>query len=294
VKRWSVIVGIMAAVRTVGRAEPLGDVSARLGEGPRWDAARGRLLWVDIEGGAVHVREGDGTERRVACGAMVGAVAPWAGEVVLAALTDALAAIDLASGDVRPLMAVPHAEPGLRCNDGLCDPAGRFWIGTMALDERPGVGALYRFGTDATLVRVLDGVSLSNGLGWWGERMYFIDTPTGRVDVLDYDAASGDVSGRRPFAVIDEADGVPDGLAVDDEGGVWVALHGGGEVRRFSPDGVAEARVEVPEPGSTACAFGGADGRTLFVTGRSGLYVVADAGVSGPPATPYWGALPAS
>jgi len=284
----------MAPVRTVGRAEPLGDVSARLGEGPRWDAARQRLLWVDIEGEAVHVREAGGGERRVACGSMVGAVAPWAGDVVLAALTGALAAVDLASGDVRPLVAVPHEQDGLRCNDGMCDPAGRFWIGTMALDERPGAGALYRFGTDGDLVRVLDDVSLSNGLGWRDDRMYFIDTPTGRVDVFDYDAATGDISGRRPFAVIDEADGVPDGMAVDDEGGVWVALHGGGELRRFAPDGTPEARVEVPEDGATACAFGGEDGRTLYVTARGGLYVVGDAGVSGPPATPYAGSLPAA
>jgi len=286
----------MAPVRTVGRAEPIGDVSARLGEGPRWDAARQRLLWVDIEGEAVHVREAGGGERRVACGSMVGAVAPWAGDVVLAALTGALAAVDLASGDVRPLESVPHPRPRMRCNDGACDPAGRFWFGTMALNERPQAGALYRYDPDGRLHTVLFGVSLSNGLGWdlARRRMYFIDTPTLQVDVFDYDVQTGGIQRRRPFVRIPDGDGVPDGLAVDDEGGVWVALHGGSELRRFSPDGVADARVEVPEDGATACAFGGEDGRTLFVTARGGLYVVADAGVSGPPATPYAGSLPAT
>jgi sugar lactone lactonase YvrE len=260
----------------------VGSEKAVLGEGPRWDGQAGRLLWVDIEGGLLHA--GD---RTIDGGAMVGAVAPWAGDTVLVALADALAAVDVADGSVRRLAEIPHGEPGLRCNDGACDPAGRFWIGTMALDERPGAGALYRYDVDGTLHTVLDGVAMSNGLGWdaGGRLMYYIDSPTQRIDVFDFDVASGSIEDRRPFAVIPEADGIPDGLALDDEGGIWVALHGGGEVRRFDPDGGVSGRVEVPVPKVTACCFAG---RRLYVTARDGLYAL-DVPYSGPPARPFGG-----
>jgi sugar lactone lactonase YvrE len=276
-----------SSVRSFGIADRVGSVEAVLGEGPRWDAEAGRLLWVDIEGGLLHA--GD---RTIEGGAMVCAVAPWSGDNVLVALADALAAVDVGDRSVRRLADVPHGRPGMRCNDGACDPAGRFWIGTMALDESPGAGALYRYDPDGALHTVLDVVSLSNGLAWDddGRLMYYVDSPTRRIDVFDFDVASGALAGRRPFAVIPEADGIPDGLAIDDEGGIWVALHGGGEVRRFDPDGRVSGRVEVPVPAVTACCFAG---HRLFVTARDGLYAL-DVPYSGPPARPFGGPLPAA
>jgi sugar lactone lactonase YvrE len=273
-------------VATFGIAEPVGPLTARLGEGPRWDAEAGRLLWVDIEGGLLHA--GD---RTIDCGAMVGAVAPWAGDVVLAALADGLAKVDVAGGSVRRLAEIPHGRPGMRSNDGACDAAGRFWIGTMALDESPGAGALYRYDPDGSLHTVLDGVTISNGLGWdAADRvMYYVDSPTQRIDVFDFDLASGEVENRRPFAVIPEADGLPDGLAVDDEGGIWVAVYGGSQVRRFDPNGGVSGSVEVPVPKVTACCFAG---NRLFVTARDGLYAL-DVPYSGPPARPFGGVPPA-
>jgi sugar lactone lactonase YvrE len=249
-------------VRSFGIAEPVGTIAARLGEGPRWDSKAGRLLWVDIEGERLHA--GD---RTIECGAMVGAVAPWAGDTVLVALADALAAVDVRSGSVRRLAEVPHGRPGMRCNDGACDAAGRFWIGTMALDEAPGVGALHRYDPDGALHTVLTGVTLS---------------------VLDFDVASGTVANRRPFAVIPESDGIPDGLALDDEGGIWVALYGGAQVRRFDPDGRVSGRVEVPVPRVTACCFAGS---RMFVTAREGLFAL-DLPYLGPPARPFGGPPP--
>jgi sugar lactone lactonase YvrE len=274
-----------SSVRSFGIAERASSVKAVLGEGPRWDAEAQQLLWVDIEGGLLHA--GD---RTIEGGSMVGAVAPWAGGTVLVALADALAAVNVADGSVQRLAEIPHREPGMRCNDGACDPAGRFWIGTMALDERPGVAALYCYDLDGTLHTMLEDISLSNGLGWdaGGRLMYYVDSPTQRIDVFDFDVASGAVANRRPFAVIPEADGVPDGLAVDDEGGIWVALHGGGEVRRFDPDGGLSGRVEVPVPTATACCFAG---QRLYVTARDGLYAL-DVPYSGPPARPFGGAPP--
>jgi sugar lactone lactonase YvrE len=212
----------------------------RLGEGPRW--AEGRLLWVDIEGCAVHVFSEE-VDRVVRVDAMVGAVVPWHGDLVLVALADAIASLDLASGEVSRLLPLPGARPGLRANDCNVDPAGRLWIGTMALDEAPGAATLSRWDGDREPVTILRDLTISNGLGWVGERMYFADTPTGRVDVLDYDPGTGEVSGRRPFAEVE----APDGLCTDDEGAVWVASHGAGEVRRFTPDGALDAVLEVPD-----------------------------------------------
>jgi sugar lactone lactonase YvrE len=258
--------------------------NAKLAEGPRWDAATGRLLWVDIEGCELHVLE-RGEDRAIGLDAMVGVAAPTSSGAVLVALADRLALVDLADQSVRTLVRLPHG-PALRSNDGACDAAGRFWIGTMGLDETPGAGALYRY--DGRLKRVLDEVTLSNGIGWTRDdtRMYYIDSPVQRVDIFDFELASGRIDDRRPFVSIDESDGIPDGLTVDDEGGVWVALYGGSCVHRYDESGRLDAVLEVPALNVTSCCFGGDDGRSLFVTTAApdGNVYVTQPGVSGPPA----------
>ena len=258
--------------------------NAKLAEGPRWDAATGRLLWVDIEGCELHVLE-SGEDRAIGLDAMVGVAAPTSSGAVLVALADRLALVDLADESVRTLVRLPHG-PGLRSNDGACDAAGRFWIGTMDLDETPGAGALYRY--DGRLERVLDEVTLSNGIGWTRDdtRMYYIDSPVQRVDIFDFEVASGRIDDRRPFVSIDESEGIPDGLTVDDEGGVWVALYGGSCVHRYDESGRLDAVLEVPALNVTSCCFGGDDGRSLFVTTAApdGNVYVTQPGVSGPPA----------
>ena len=258
--------------------------NAKLAEGPRWDAATGRLLWVDIEGCKLHVLE-SGEDRAIGLDAMVGVAAPTSSGAVLVALTDRLALVDLADESVRTLVRLPHG-PALRSNDGACDAAGRFWIGTMDLDETPGAGALYRY--DGRLERVLDEVTLSNGIGWTRDdtRMYYIDSPMQRVDIFDFEVASGRIDDRRPFVSIDESEGIPDGLTVDDEGGVWVALYGGSCVHRYDQSGRLDAVLEVPALNVTSCCFGGDDGRSLFVTTAApdGNVYVTQPGVSGPPA----------
>ena len=258
--------------------------NAKLAEGPRWDAATRRLLWVDIEGCELHVLE-SGEDRAIGLEATVGAVAPATGGAALVALADRRVLVDLADESVRTLVRLPHG-PAVRSNDGACDAAGRFWIGTMGLDLTPGAGALYRY--DGTLQRVLDGVTLSNGLGWTRDdtRMYYIDSAAQRVDVFDFELASGHLTERRPLVAIDESDGIPDGLTVDDEGGVWVALYRGGCVRRYDERGRLDAVLEVPAENVTSCCFGGDDGRSLFVTTAApdGNVYVTEPGVTGPPA----------
>ena len=254
------------------------DARAALGEGPRWDAQRGELLWVDIERGEVH-RGQDVTrfdER-------VGAAIPTTDGGLLVATASALVL------DGRRVARFPHG-PDIRANDGACDPDGRFWVGSMALDERDGAGALHRY-ADGRLTTVLEGVGLSNGLGWSpdGTLMYYVDSNTGRVDVFDYD---GELANRRPFARIEQ--GTPDGLAVDDDGGVWVAIWGGACVRRFDPDGTLVHEVAVPAEHVTSCCFGGDDRRSLFITTAApdGRVYVTDAGVGGPPAQPFRSTAP--
>ncbi len=258
--------------------------NAKLAEGPRWDAAARRLLWVDIEGCELHLLE-SGQDRTIGVDARVSAAAPTSDGAVLLALADRLALVDLGDESVRTVVRFPHG-PALRSNDGACDAAGRFWIGTMGLDVTPGAGALYRY--DGTLRRVLDGVTLSNGIGWPRDdtRMYYIDSAVQRVDVFDFELASGRLDERRPFVSIDESDGIPDGLTVDDEGGVWVALYGGSCVHRYDVRGCLDAVLEVPAENVTSCCFGGDDGRSLFVTTAApdGNVYVTEPGVSGPPA----------
>ncbi|WP_369131713.1 SMP-30/gluconolactonase/LRE family protein [Modestobacter sp. I12A-02662] len=285
---------------------------AEHGEGPVWDGAE--LLWVDITAGLVRrgsvSADGAVTERAAHRGGdTVGVVVPaTAGGWLLGAgggfthLTP--------DGEARVLVELAgeggSAETGgTRMNDGACDRAGRFYAGTMAFDERPGAGALYRLDTDGTVTTVLDGLTVSNGLGWSPDdrTVYLSDSGDAVVWAFDHDLATGEFSQQREFLRFDGSHGVADGLTVDDEGCVWTALWGGGAVRRWSPDGELLAVVDVPAENTSSCCFAG-PGRDVLVvsTSRQGLDDAARAaqpdagrlftarpGVAGPPAFPYRG-----
>jgi sugar lactone lactonase YvrE len=242
---------------------------AELGEGPRWDAATGTLLWVDIPGHSVH-RYDPATGRDMAevVPGVVSLALPRRRGGAVIGLPDGLHILD---GDDPPLIAAIESERAdTRTNDGACDAAGRLWVGTMALDECSPVAGLYRVDSHLGVTTVLTETTISNGLGWSpsGDRFYFIDSPTRRVDVFDFDAETGALEGRRRFAAVEFEGAVPDGLAVDAEGGVWVALHGGWGLRRYAPDGELAAVVELPVARVTSCCFGGPELRDLYVTTR--------------------------
>jgi sugar lactone lactonase YvrE len=272
-------------------AELVDPTPAELGEGPVWDAAGGRLIWVDILAGLVHFADPAGrVERTAEIGCHVGAALPAEDGSVLLAVRGGFAVL-AADGTVTPLLDVLGDRPDLRFNDAKCDPRGRAFAGTMTYDESlRGQAALYRLDDGPVATPVAGGVSLSNGLGWSpdGTTMYHVDTFAHQVTAYDYDAGSGELGDGRVFAAVPAARGLPDGLCVDDRGGVWVALHGGGSVVRFTPGGVADAVVEVPVPRPTSCAFGGPDGDLLYITsaGGGGLFA-ARTGFRGPPATPW-------
>ncbi len=160
--------------------------ASRLAEGPVWDDDTGQLVWVDVTGGMVH--RGDPIGGTCACadvGAPVSLAVPRRHGGWLIGKADGLHRWDPASGLGERWVAIEDDMPGNRLNDGACDPAGRLWVGTMADDAAPGAGALYRVDADGGVARMLDGVTISNGLGWSpdGTRFYYIDTPTRRVEV---------------------------------------------------------------------------------------------------------------
>ncbi|MFF7866517.1 SMP-30/gluconolactonase/LRE family protein [Streptomyces qaidamensis] len=243
---------------------------AELGEGPTWDAAAGRLLWIDILGSRLHTYDpatGRRTVRRTE--QHIGAVKPRAGGGLVLNLRDGIGLLD---PDDRFRWLHHEPVPGRRANDAAIAPDGALWAGTMRYDEAPGGGTLSRVTGEGPLDVVLDDVAVSNGMGWSpdGRLMYYIDSPTRRVDVFDY--VDGRISGRRTLAVIEEDAGFPDGLTVDAEGGVWVALWQGSAVRRYTPGGELDRVIELPVPLVTACAFGGPDLTDLYITtARTGL-----------------------
>jgi sugar lactone lactonase YvrE len=240
------------------------DAGDELGEGPFWDDLRGELLRVDISRGLVHGwNPSTGAAWRRECDGEVGAALPRAGAEGLVLAVGRRIVVD-----DQVLAHVEDDRPGNRFNDCKCDPAGRLWAGTMSGEDAPGEASLYRLAPGAEIERVISGTTISNGLGWSpaGDRMYFIDSTTHRVDVFDYDAGSGEISGRRAFAEMEPSDGLPDGMTVDSEGGVWVCLFGGGALRRYGVDGALEAHLELPVTNPTSPVFGGPDLRTLYVT----------------------------
>ncbi|WP_329306046.1 SMP-30/gluconolactonase/LRE family protein [Streptomyces sp. NBC_01260] len=243
---------------------------AALGEGPTWDPATGRLIWVDILSARIHTYD-PATGRRtvMATEQHVGAAKPRAGGGLVVNLRDGIGLYD-ADGAFRWL--VHDAEPGRRGNDAAVAPDGALWAGTMRYDDSEVGGSLTRVAPDGTATRVLPLVACSNGTGWSpdGRLMYYIDTPTRRIDVFDVDGEQ--VVNRRPFATVEEGAGFPDGLTVDAEGAVWVALWDGAALRRYTADGTLERTVELPVRRPTSCAFGGRELRDLYIsTARGGL-----------------------
>lgn len=246
-----------------------------LGEGARWDARRDELLRVDIMAGRVYrdgVAEDGGLVpvRSYAVPGTVGAIAPIEGDdgwLLAAGRGFAHLAPD---GALRSIAEV--APDGTRMNDAACDPQGRFWAGTLAHDHHIGGGALYRLDRDGRVEQVLDGLTISNGLGWSpdGATMYLADSIPGVVHAFDFDGGAGTIARGRVLITVPGEVGVPDGLAVDAAGDLWVAVYGGARVRRYAPDGQLREDLPVPAEQATCCAFGGPGMSWLYVTTATG------------------------
>ena len=253
------------------RAEQVTGSMAYHGEGPVWSERWGGLCWVDMLAGDVLSLAADGAIDRHHVGSVAAAVRPrrQGGAVIGVERGFALEDADETLTHLGELWT----DDGVRMNEGGCDPDGRFYCGSMAYDQRPGAGALYRLDPDLSVHVVLQYVTVSNGLEWSpdGFCAYYNDTATYRTDVFDYDSDSG-LTGRRPFVDLSEEEKRPDGLTVDEQGGVWVALANGGAVRRYAPDGALDEVVEVSAKKVTACTFGGPRLDQLYITtSREGL-----------------------
>ena len=249
------------------------DCRCELGEGPVWDDRTGRLLFVDINGHAVHVFDPrSGAHDAYDTGEYVSAIALADDGAYLIARQHDITRWHPASGIGERIARVEEERGDTRFNDGCVDPRGRFWAGTMSLVKQKGQGALYRIDGAAPdgsrVTRMLEHVSTSNGIDWSPDErlMYYIDTGERRIDVFDYEAAAGSIANRRTFVAIPETDGKPDGLIVDAEGCVWVALWQGSAVRRYAPDGRLDRHIDLPVSCPTKCAFGGDELDTIFVT----------------------------
>lgn len=249
-------------------AKPVSPVVAELGEGPVWhDDA---LWYIDIEQGRLHRldlsmdwRESWKLDQRLSA-----AVPAGDGRWVVG-MEEGIGLWSPMVGMLEILYRPEADLPRNRCNDGKCDPAGRFYIGTMNMDGEPERGALYRVDPDRSCRKLLEGVSISNGLAWSPElaAMYYIDTGTRRVDVFDWDAGTGDIRNRRPAYEFDESQGFPDGMCIDTNGNLWIAMWGGGCVLCIDPrTGKLVTRVEVPACYVTSCCFGGPELQVLFIT----------------------------
>ena len=267
-------------------AEVVHAAEAGLGEGCVWSPVEDLLIWVDIPGQAVHRFD---HHRGQPVGSWrysdtVSNAAPRAGGGLALGLGNSVALTDRV-GAIETVIELPSEPESNRTNDGAVDPGGRLFQGTLSHVE-PGapVAALHRVDPDGTARRVVDGVMISNGIGWSPDlsTMYYIDTLTFRVDRFDYDPDTGEVEGRRPFVTFDGSTGGPDGMTVDADGCLWVAMFGGYHVQRISPEGDRLETVATPgAPQTTCCCFGGPDLDTLYIT--TGLSPIAGVSTAGEP-----------
>ncbi len=245
------------------RAEQVTDAITYHGEGPCWSDSWGGLRWVDLLAGDLLTLGGDGEVRRLNVGDVAAFVRPRTRGGYVVGLERGIGLADGPDDLPTPLPEL-WSDPGVRMNEGGCDPWGNLYAGSMAYDVTPGAARLYRIAPDGTTTVVLDDVTISNGIDFSpdGTRAYYDDTTTGRTDVLD--VVDGRLTGRRPFTGADGES--PDGLVVDSAGNVWVALNGDGRVRCVSPSGEVLAEVDLPVRLVTACTLGGPTLQDLYVT----------------------------
>jgi sugar lactone lactonase YvrE len=281
--------------------ELAGTYRAAWGEGPIWWG--GSLYYVDIEGRKIlQFDPATGQEAVWEVGERVGTVVPRRAGGLVFAGDHGFAFLDPASGELTRLGDPEAGKRDNRFNDGKCSPEGRFFAGTISLTKQTGDAALYRMDPDRTITKVYAGVTNSNGIVWTadGASMFYIDTPRLAVLAFDYDAETGTLHNERvAFATAPAAPGVPDGMAIDTDGHLWIAFCHGGCVVCYDRGGVELRRIELPCREVTAPAFGGADLGDLYITtgipkdeieehaGR--LFVIRGVGAAGMPASGFAG-----
>jgi sugar lactone lactonase YvrE len=278
-----------------------------LGEGPVWDAENQCILWLDITRGKIHQYNiNTKAYKAFNVGEMVGCIAARQSAGFIAGLENGIAFIDIDHNSVQHIV---NPEEGLdnRFNDGKCDAAGRFWIGTMALSEEENKGSLYVMETDLSVKKKIESVNISNGIAWNADNtiMYYINTPTNYVFAFNYNIETGDINNQKVVIDLTHETGFADGMTIDEEGMLWIAFYGGWRIARYDPNtGKLLQQVELPAANVTCCTFGGADFSDLYITTASQgmsdedlqnqpdagkLFVVKNCGFKGLPAQKFKG-----
>ena len=254
-----------------GNAELVVDARAIVGEGPSWDPGAAALIWVDIPRGSIHTFDpSSSTNLTRRLDGMVSVVVNRASGGYAIGTPDGVATL-AESGDPVLMAPIERDISSNRLNDGKVDHQGRLWIGSMSTDFQPQRGSLYRVDPDFSVHLMVGDVTTSNGLAWSADdrHMYYIDTRAYTLDAFDFEPETGSISNRQTLVSFDHEYGRPDGMAIDAEDHLWVAMYGGGEVRRFAPDGTRVGEVKLPVGQVTSCAFGGPDYRDLYITSAS-------------------------
>lgn len=252
------------------------DAHATIGESPTWVAKENALYWIDVKAPALHrYRPANGASRTWALTSDVGGFAMMEGNNALVALREGLFRLDLGTGALHRIAPPPFDPTLFRFNEGACDAKGRFWVGVM-FDPLKGEppkqpGQLHSFTLNGGLRSEPDAAELHNGMAWSASgNMFFLSHSYAReIIAFDYEAEEGRLSSRRVFATIPEGLGIPDGAAIDIDGGYWCALHGGGKLRRFNGDGSVDCDIQLPVNQPTMCAFAGLDLSTFYITSAS-------------------------
>jgi sugar lactone lactonase YvrE len=259
------------------RAEVAIPAQCELAEGPVWDPRPGVLRWVDILAGHVHSFDpGTGERDWFDAGDPVGAVGLTSSGGLVLALVDGFGWYD--GSAVTRFSDFLTDRSVVRFNDGKPDPWGNFCAGTMAWEEGAPGGAVYRLSPDGAVTTLLPDVGLSNGLDWTDDRrtFYYADSTSGGVDAFECDPDTGVLGARRRFVTVPDAGCLPDGLTLDADGCLWLAVFGSGELRRYTPDGRLDTIVRLPARQVTSATFGGPDLGTLYITTARENFTEAD------------------
>jgi sugar lactone lactonase YvrE len=242
----------------------------KLGEGAVWSPEEQALYWLDIENRCFHrLYLATHKQETFEVGDMIGVLALCASGGLVMATQHGFATWDFSTNRLTYLQDPLAGQANKRFNDGAIDCKGRFWAGSMSMQEpRQPVETLYRLDPDGSLHTMDNGFRLPNGMVWSPDNrlLYFTDSEAQTIYLYDFDAESGAITHRRPFITTPDEPGVPDGLTIDDEGFLWSMRWGGAKIIRYDPDGKVEREISLPVPHPTSCAFGGPDRREVFIT----------------------------
>ena len=241
-----------------------------LGEGPVWDAVQKVICWIDIVNGEIHEYSPEKKiHKTIPVHQMIGTIAVCKDGNFVAALQNGFAFINRQSGEIKMINDPENHLPNNRFNDGKCDPAGRFWAGTMSLTDEPDKGNLYSLEKDGRIKKQIGNVSISNGIAWSIDEtiLYYIDTPTFEIVAYNYEKSTGLISNKKVIIKIDKEEGAPDGMTIDTEGMLWIAHWDGWQVTRWNPaTGQKLLAIKLPVARVTSCTFGGDNLEDLYIT----------------------------